>query len=103
MTKYSPYNLILRRGDDTGRVEACSMRLEMTLKIKYDEILDILTIWTGNEIATSSTVEGSESLIVDFGNEDGFDVVGFELLGASGLLAPYFEKVHAKKPTGLTD
>ena len=79
------------------------MRLEMTLKIKYDEILDILTIWTGHEIATSSTVEGSESLIVDFGNEDGFDVVGFELLGASGLLAPYFEKVHAKKPTGLTD
>ena len=65
----------------------------MTLQVRYDAEVDILTVWTGHKIATSSTVEDSESLIVDFGAEDGFDVVGFELLGAAKLLAPYFETV----------
>ena len=67
----------------------------MSLQIRYDPEVDILTIWTGQQITTSSAVEDSESLIVDFGKEDGFDVVGFELLGAAKLLSPYFS---AAKP-----
>ena len=77
----------------------------MPLKVRYDPEVDILTIWTGRQIATSSTVEESESLIVDFGNEDGFDVVGIELLGAAKLLAPFFEITGAGKTEseGSTD
>ena len=69
----------------------------MSLKVRYDPEVDILTIWTGRQIATSSTVEKTESLIVDFGNEDGFDVVGFELLGAKKVLAPFLENADGGK------
>ena len=66
----------------------------MSLQVRYDPDVDILTVWTGQQIAASSSVEDSESLIVDFGKEDGFDVVGFELLGAAKLLAPYFSAAN---------
>jgi uncharacterized protein YuzE len=69
----------------------------MTLQVRYDAEVDILTVWTGQQIATSSTVEDSESLIVDFGAEDGLDVVGFELLGAAKLLAPYFSAIGRER------
>ena len=67
----------------------------MSLKVRYHPEVDILTIWTGRQGATSSTVEETESLIVDFGNEDGFDVVGYELLGAKEVLAPFLENAVA--------
>ncbi len=71
----------------------------MTLQVRYDPEVDILTVWNGQQIATSSTVEDSESLIVDFGAEDGSDVVGFELLGAAKLLAPFFAAVQRQPST----
>ena len=55
----------------------------------YDAENDILTIWTGGRVKTSAGI--GDSLIVDFGSEDGFDVVGFELRGAAKHLAPFFK------------
>ena len=69
----------------------------MSLKVSYDPEVDALTISTGRRIATSSTDEETESLIVDFGNEDGFDVVGYELLGAKEVLAPSLENADGGK------
>ena len=58
------------------------------LELKYDRDLDILYVLIpGRQIKTSSEV--TSPLIIDFGNEeDGFDVVGFELHAASEYLAP---------------
>ena len=61
----------------------------MPLTVKYDDESDILTVWTGEDVATSSSATKYRGLIVDFGNEDGFDVVGFELAGAAKLLSPF--------------
>ena len=60
----------------------------MALQVSYDAATDILTIWTGQPVATSAGV--GDSLIADFGSDDGFDVVGFELRGAAEYLAPFF-------------
>ena len=59
----------------------------MKLKVRYDKEVDILTIVTGLNIATSSSVEFG--LIADYGSEDGYDVVGIELLSAGKLIAPF--------------
>ena len=60
----------------------------MTLQVSYDAATDTLTIWTGRPVATSAGL--GDSLIADFGSEDGSDVVGFELRGAAEYLAPFF-------------
>ncbi len=65
----------------------------MPLIVKYDDESDILTVWTGEDIVTSSSATKHRGLVVDFGNEDGFDVVGFELAGVAKLLAPFLEKI----------
>ena len=65
----------------------------MPLTVKYDDESDILTVWTGEDVATSSSATKYRGLVVDFGNEDGFDVVGFELAGAAKLLTPFLEKM----------
>jgi uncharacterized protein YuzE len=72
----------------------------MSLIVKYDAEVDALTIRTGHVIQTSSSIEDDELLIVDFGKEDGFDVVGFELLGAANLLAPFLEKMRQRATAG---
>ena len=60
----------------------------MALQVSYDAATDILTIWTGQPVATSAGL--GDSLIADFGSDEGFDVVGFELRGAAEYLAPFF-------------
>ena len=64
---------------------------EKVLKVRYDEEADVLYLLvTGRKIETSSTIVSP--LIMDFGSEeDGFDVVGFELHAASQYLAPMLE------------
>ena len=58
------------------------------LKVTYDRDLDILyLLLPGRKIEVSNEV--TSPLIVDFGSEeDGFDVVGFELHAASEYLKP---------------
>ena len=58
------------------------------LKVTYDKDLDILYVLVPDrKIETSSEV--TSPLIIDFGSEeDGFDVVGFELHAASEYLKP---------------
>ena len=68
----------------------------MALQVSYDAATDILTIWTGQPVATSAGV--GDSLIADFGSDEGFDVVGFELRGAAEYLAPFFNP-KAGEPT----
>lgn len=65
------------------------------LKVWYDEELDILNVLLpGRRIATSGGV--TEPLVIDFGSEeDGFDVVGFELHKASQYLAPMLEALSS--------
>ena len=57
------------------------------LEVRYDKECDILrALIPGRKVATSSEVAGP--LVIDFGSEeDGFDVVGFELHAASEYLA----------------
>ena len=57
------------------------------LEVRYDRECDILRVLIpGRKIATSSEV--TSPLVIDFGSEeDGFDVVGFELHTASKYLA----------------
>ena len=59
----------------------------MKLKVGYDKEVDILTIGSGLNIATSSSVDFG--LIADYGSENGYDVVGIELLSAGKLIAPF--------------
>lgn len=58
------------------------------LKVTYDSEVDILCLQIPcRKVATSSEV--TSPLIIDFGSEeDGFDVVGFELHSASKYLGP---------------
>ena len=65
------------------------------LKVWYDEELDILNVLLpGRRIAMSGGV--TEPLVIDFGSEeDGFDVVGFELHKASQYLAPMLEALNS--------
>ena len=65
------------------------------LKVWYDEELDILNVLLpGRRIATSGGV--TEPLVIDFGSEeDGFDVVGFELHKASQYLMPMLESLNS--------
>ena len=58
------------------------------LKVSYGEDLDILHVLApGRKIQASNEV--TSPLIIDFGSEeDGFDVVGFELHAASEYLKP---------------
>lgn len=71
------------------------MKPEMTgdkyLKVTYDKDLDVLYVLVpGRKIQVSSEV--TSPLIVDFGSEeDGFDVVGFELHAASEYLKPLLD------------
>ena len=57
------------------------------LEVRYDKESDILrALIPGRKVATSSAV--TAPLVIDFGSEeDGFDVVGFELHAASEYLA----------------
>ena len=59
----------------------------MKLKVGYDKEVDVLTIGAGLNIATSASVDFG--LIADYGNEEGRDVVGIELLSAGKLIAPF--------------
>ena len=59
----------------------------MKLKVRYDKEVDILTIDAGLNIATSSSVDFG--LIADYGSEEGYDVVGIELVSAGKLIAPF--------------
>lgn len=65
------------------------------LSVTYDSEVDILCVQiTGRRIATSGGV--TEPLVIDFGSEeDGFDVVGFELHKASEYLAPMLESLNS--------
>lgn len=65
------------------------------LSVTYDSEVDILCVQiTGRRIATSGGV--SEPLVIDFGSEeDGFDVVGFELHKASEYLAPMLDSLNS--------
>ena len=65
------------------------------LRITYDSEVDILCVQSpGRRIATSG--EMTAPLIIDFGSEeDGFDVVGFELHKASQYLAPMLAALSA--------
>ena len=69
------------------------------LKVWYDEEQDILNVLIpGREIATSGEV--TSPLIIDFGSEeDGFDVVGFELHAASEYLAPLLNRLSSAPMT----
>ena len=64
------------------------------LKVTYDSEVDILCVQIpGRRIATSGGV--TEPLVIDFGSEeDGFDVVGFELHKASQYLTPMLESLN---------
>ena len=61
------------------------------LKVTYDRDLDILYVLVpGRKIQVSNEV--TSPLIIDFGREDdGFDVVGFELHVASEYLKPLLD------------
>jgi uncharacterized protein YuzE len=63
------------------------------LKVRYDRDKDVLyALIPGRKIKVSSEV--TPPLIVDFGSEeDGFDVVGFEMHRASEVLAPMLRSV----------
>ena len=65
------------------------------LTVTYDSEVDILCVQIpGRRIATSGEV--TSPLIIDFGSEeDGFDVVGFELHGASQYLAPMLKALKS--------
>ena len=65
------------------------------LKVMYDSEVDILCVQIpGRRIATSGCV--TEPLVIDFGSEDdGFDVVGFELHKASQYLSPMLEALSS--------
>ena len=65
------------------------------LTVTYDSEVDILCVQIpGRRIATSGEV--TSPLIIDFGSEeDGFDVVGFELHKASQYLAPMLEALKS--------
>ena len=65
------------------------------LTVTYDSEVDILCVRIpGRRIATSGEV--TSPLIIDFGSEeDGFDVVGFELHKASQYLAPMLEALKS--------
>ena len=63
----------------------------MKLEVAYDKEFDILSMKVpGRAIKTSGEV--SAPLVIDFGSEeDGFDVVGFELHRASEHLSAFFK------------
>ena len=65
------------------------------LQVTYDSEVDILCVQiSGRRIATSGGV--TAPLVIDFGSEeDGFDVVGFELHMASQYLAPMLESLNS--------
>ena len=73
----------------------CKEVRDSYLKVWYDEELDILNVLLpGRRIATSGGV--TEPLVIDFGSEeDGFDVVGFELHKASQYLMPMLESLNS--------
>jgi uncharacterized protein YuzE len=60
------------------------------LEVKYDREMDILYVLIpGRKIQVSNEV--TSPLIIDFGSEeDGFDVIGFELHAASQYLSSFF-------------
>ena len=68
---------------------------EKFLKVRYDKEFDILNVLVpGRKIEVSSQV--TAPLVIDFGSEeDGFDVVGFELHAASQYLAPLLEAMES--------
>lgn len=70
------------------------------LEVRYDKECDILRVLIpGRKIATSSEV--TSPLVIDFGSEeDGFDVVGFELHAASEYLAAMLAAEAATVPAG---
>ena len=64
------------------------------LNVTYDSEVDVLCVQIpGRKIATSGEV--TSPLVIDFGSEeDGFDVVGFELHKASEYLAPMLKLIN---------
>ena len=59
----------------------------MKLKVRYNEEVDILTVDTGIKAATSSSVDFG--LIAGYSSEEGYDIVGIELMSAGRLIAPF--------------
>ena len=64
------------------------------LKVRYDRERDVLyAAIPGRDIAVSDSV--TPFVIIDFGSEeDGFDVVGFEMRRASEFLAPMLKAIE---------
>ena len=58
----------------------------MSLRLLYDKDVDVLRLFTGEEGVTSSSLIGLEEVVVDLADDEGNQVVGLEVMGASKYL-----------------
>ncbi len=61
----------------------------MALTVKYDREVDIMTIDTAPDIRIAVSSSAEDGLVVDYGSEGGYDVVGIEIHAVKENLAPY--------------
>lgn len=56
------------------------------MKVSYDKDVDILYVGTGQNEATSASLLRELGTTVSLATKDGYDVIGFEVLGGSAYL-----------------
>ena len=58
----------------------------MSLKVVYDQQADVLRLLTSEKGETGSSLFGQDDVVLDLAKEDGYDIVGIAILGASAYL-----------------
>jgi uncharacterized protein YuzE len=61
----------------------------VALTVRYDREVDIMTIDTAPDIRIAVSSSAEDGLVVDYGSEGGYDVVGIEIHAAKESLAPF--------------
>ena len=61
----------------------------MALTVRYDKEVDIMTIDTAPDIRIAVSSSAEDGLVVDYGSEGGYDVVGIEIHAVNESLAPF--------------
>ena len=73
----------------------------MNLEIQHDPEVDALRLYAGVQRTSSSSLVGTEEVIVDFDDEEARHVIGLEVIGAAAYL-PLGKRGYDAKSDTLT-
>ena len=67
----------------------------MEIRVIFDQYVDVLRVMSGQPVNDTASLARGPDAAVDLGTEDGYDVVGFQVIGASAII-PFGQGYNAE-------